>query len=186
MDEEEDDLSQPSSLEARLQKVAGQRREARRERDAARTELEALRAQLAEKQQQIDAAAELTQQLERYQQMERGWATEKAIMGAGITDPEGVEFVRMAYGRLGDDRPALSDWLAQADSLPRAVQVYLPQPAAPAAAPPAQAPNPDRGAQPFTRPPAGNFSQAFRSGQFTADDVASAWAELGIQPPKLD
>lgn len=57
---------------------------------------------------------------------------EREIYAAGITDAEGIEYVQHAYSKLkGDDRPALGEWLANKDALPRAVRAYLPEAAAP-------------------------------------------------------
>lgn len=58
------------------------------------------------------------------------WAQEREIMAAGITDPEGIEFARLAWQRLpADKRPdgGLSAWLQGGEGLPRALQPYLPQ-----------------------------------------------------------
>lgn len=58
------------------------------------------------------------------------WGLEKGILGAGITDPEGLDFARLAYQRVqpGADgkKPSITDWLAARDALPRAVLAYLP------------------------------------------------------------
>jgi hypothetical protein len=85
---------------------------------------------------------------------------ERAIIAAGITDAEGVEYVQHAYSKLpNDNRPALADWLSQRDALPRAVRAYLPEapaaaatttPAAAPAAPPPQAPRTSQGTVPQT------------------------------------
>lgn len=61
---------------------------------------------------------------------------EREIYAAGITDAEGIEYVQHAYSKLkADDRPALGEWLGNKDALPRAVRAYLPEAAAPQAAP---------------------------------------------------
>jgi TolA-binding protein len=61
---------------------------------------------------------------------------EREIYAAGITDAEGIEYVQHAYSKLkADERPALSEWLGNKDALPRAVRAYLPEAAAPQAAP---------------------------------------------------
>jgi hypothetical protein len=82
----------------------------------------------------------------RYRAAEAGWADERAILAAGITDPEGVETARFAWGRVpAASRPkgGLGEWLGARDALPKGVQAYLP--AAAPAAPPAA---PDPGAPP--------------------------------------
>jgi TolA-binding protein len=61
---------------------------------------------------------------------------EREIYAAGITDAEGIEYVQHAYSKLkADERPALGEWLGNKDALPRAVRAYLPEAAAPQAAP---------------------------------------------------
>jgi TolA-binding protein len=61
---------------------------------------------------------------------------EREIYAAGITDAEGIDYVQHAYSKLkADERPALGEWLGNKDALPRAVRAYLPEAAAPQAAP---------------------------------------------------
>jgi hypothetical protein len=61
---------------------------------------------------------------------------EREISAAGITDAEGMEYVQHAYSRLPvENRPPLAEWLGNKDALPRAVRAYLPEAAAPQAAP---------------------------------------------------
>jgi len=61
---------------------------------------------------------------------------EREIYAAGITDAEGIEYVQHAYSKLkADERPALGEWLANKEALPRAVRAYLPEAAAPQPAP---------------------------------------------------
>jgi hypothetical protein len=81
----------------------------------------------------------------RYRAMEAGWADERAILAAGITEPEGVETARFAWGRVpAASRPkgGLGEWLGARDALPKGVQAYLPAaaPAAPPAADPGAPP----------------------------------------------
>lgn len=58
------------------------------------------------------------------------WGMERAIIGAGISDPEGVDFTRLAYERVKPDaagkKPSITDWLGQRDALPKAIQAYMP------------------------------------------------------------
>ncbi len=61
---------------------------------------------------------------------------EREIMAAGILDAEGLDYVQHAYQKLpAENRPALSEWLANREGLPKAVRAYLPD--APAATTPA-------------------------------------------------
>jgi hypothetical protein len=89
---------------------------------------------------------------------------EREIMAAGILDAEGLDYVQHAYQKLpAENRPALSEWLANRDGLPKAVRAYLPEaPAAaaasaPVAPPPAVAPKTSVG----TVPPPASEPQAW-------------------------
>lgn len=56
------------------------------------------------------------------------WETERAAMAAGLTDPEGIAFARVAYDRVPpEQRPegGIGAWL-KSDSIPRGVRAYLP------------------------------------------------------------
>jgi hypothetical protein len=56
---------------------------------------------------------------------------EREIYSSGITDAEGIEYVQHAYSKLPTDgRPALTEWLANKEALPRAVRAYMPEPSA--------------------------------------------------------
>ena len=86
---------------------------------------------LAEKGATADTlAAQLREAQQKFEAERSAWGTERAIVGAGITDPEGVEFARLAYERIkaGEDgkKPSITDWLGQRDALPKAVRAYLP------------------------------------------------------------
>lgn len=75
-------------------------------------------------------AAQLREAQTKFESERSAWGTERAIIGAGITDPEGVEFARLAYERMkpGEDgkKPSITDWLGQRDALPKAIRAYLP------------------------------------------------------------
>lgn len=52
---------------------------------------------------------------------------EKAMVMAGVTDPEGMEICRLCWERLPEeDRPEFGEWLADHEHLPRAVLAYMP------------------------------------------------------------
>lgn len=107
-----------------------------------RAELDALRGQHAAEAsaRQAEAAA---------------WQTERAILAAGITDPEAADLVAHAYGRVaapeGGAKPTLSEWLANREALPRGVRAYLSDAASPPASTPS--PPPPVGAAPPPAPP---------------------------------
>lgn len=103
-----------------------------------------LREQIAELQSRYDQAQEMVKQADTYKataaeweqkfsQARTQWETERELFSRGITDQEGMDFVRMAYDRLpAEGRPPLGEWLS-GDKLPKAVRAYMPE-AAPAAA----------------------------------------------------
>jgi len=113
-----------------------------------------LREQLAELQSRYDQQAEMVKQADTYKataaewetkfsQARTQWETERELFSRGITDQEGMDFVRMAYDRLpAEGRLPLGEWLTQADKLPKAVRAYMPEagaaptPTAPPAPPP--------------------------------------------------
>jgi hypothetical protein len=109
-----------------------------------------LREQLAELQSRYDQTQEMVKQADTYKataaeweqkftQARTQWETERELFSRGITDQEGMDFVRMAYDRLpAEGRPALGEWLA-GDKLPKAVRAYMPEASASAPAPTAPA-----------------------------------------------
>ena len=82
-----------------------------------RSELDALRAQ-------HDAARV------EWQAAQTGWTTERAILSAGIVDPEAADIVAHAYSRVATPaegaKPTLAEWLANREALPKGVRAYLP------------------------------------------------------------
>lgn len=147
------------------------------ERDAA---LEDLR-------QQARAWESTHAELETYRAREATWGMERAIMSAGIIDPEGVDFARLAYERLSEEaRPAggVSAWLSDVDSLPRGVAAYL----APRQedSPPEQRQrwDPNAGTRPRPPTPAGGLkSPAHMTVEELRATQAERYAELGQQAP---
>lgn len=113
----------PPGVQARIDTISAQRREAL----ARVTQLETQLADANGKASKYDAAAA---EIEKFRAKEAAWGDEKLIMGSGITDPEGVDFARVAWGRVpADQRPAggLKEWLSKPDALPKAVRAYLPE-----------------------------------------------------------
>lgn len=110
----------PTVPKARFDQVVAQRRQLAAELNTASERLNALEQQAATWQQtEAQIAAERA-----------AWAEEKAIMTSGITDPEGIDFLRVAWQRVPEaERPngGISEWVQTPDRLPKAVQVYLPK-----------------------------------------------------------
>lgn len=120
------------SLRADLAETQSQLADADRRAKTAET----LSGELRQVKEQLKAEKEA--RAEDKSQIEASFKVERAIMQAGITDEEGVEFARIAYDRLdADSRPDIAEWLAARDNLPKAVAAYLP------AADDAPAPTPD-------------------------------------------
>jgi len=108
----------------RFDEVYAERRDYKKQVDDVNSALDAAKADLAKA---AKANEPLKQELDAYKSKEGVWAQERAIISAGITDPEGIDFARVAYGRLpSEGRPALGDWLKDSAKLPKAVQAYLP------------------------------------------------------------
>ena len=95
-------------------------------------EVTTLQAQLsAATESHLKAAAEWTAK-------EMAWNTDRALLAAGITDPEASDIIAHAYSRVaspeGAEKPSLSTWLQDRAALPKGVQAYLPAASAAAAA----------------------------------------------------
>ncbi len=112
-------------------------------------EKKALEAKLAEQAEAVQSADKWRAKYEEAQatfKAEREAARiERDIIAAGVTDAEGIEYVQHAYGKLpADGRPAIGEWLANREGLPRAVRAYMADapavPAAPQVAPAPSAP----------------------------------------------
>jgi len=143
-----------------------------------------LRSQLDSLTPQVAAVATLRSELDtlraqhdvqraEWQAAQTGWTTERAILSAGIVDPEAADIVAHASGRgavpAEGAKPSLSEWLANRDALPKGVRAYLPDASGAVAAPATtgQAPAPvalpptpsvNAGASSGTAAPAKTFS----------------------------
>ena len=143
-----------------------------------------LRSQLDSLTPQVAAVATLRSELDtlraqhdvqraEWQAAQTGWTTERAILSAGIVDPEAADIVAHAYSRVATPaegaKPSLSEWLANRDALPKGVRAYLPDASGAVVAPAAtgQAPAPvalpptpsvNAGASSGTAAPAKTFS----------------------------
>lgn len=66
-----------------------------------------------------------------WQAQQTTWQTERAMLSAGITDPEAPDIVQAAYAKVqpgeGGQKPTLSEWLANREALPKGVRAYLPE-----------------------------------------------------------
>jgi TolA-binding protein len=142
MSEENQEMQDQSAAAARIRQLVSRVKEL----EGRVAELDPVAAQ-AEKWRLAVEEAKATSKAER-----EALQVERAIIAAGITDAEGVEYVQHAYSKLpSDNRPALADWLGQRDALPRAVRAYLPEaPAAAATTTPAAAPRTSQGTVPQT------------------------------------
>lgn len=120
------------------------------------------------------------------------WGEERALLAAGIADPEGMDFARHAFSRVPEaDRPkgGIGEWLKAADKLPKAVAAYLPgttggaQQQAPKA--PAHNPNAGTGTPRGGAPAAVTPEAALRDG--TQREHRAAYLEqLGLKAYDLD
>jgi len=108
------------------------------ERTALRQQLDAVGPKLAEVttlQAQLSAATEeRIRAAAEWSAKEAAWQTDRALLAAGITDPEAADIIAHAYSRVtpaeGADKPSLATWLQDRAALPKGVQAYLPASAA--------------------------------------------------------
>lgn len=115
----------PSRAEDRIRALTQERRQLREQ-------LAAMQSQLEQQAEVVKSAEQLKAQLGewegKYSQAEANWRAERELLARGITDAEGIDFVRLAYDRLPKtDRPELGAWLSEPDKLPKAVRAYLPE-----------------------------------------------------------
>ncbi len=155
-------LARIAELEAD-QDVAGSTRAARRikqlvdQRNEALSKAEDLEAKMTGMQQQLAGFDEVKsardQAMADMEALRSTHANELTLVGAGL-DEEGRTIAQMLYSNLpAEDRPALGEWLANRDALPRALSPYLPAPPEGGAAP-VPTPTQPTGAPPL-RPNAG-------------------------------
>lgn len=169
-----------SRVEDRIRSLTSERRQLREQ-------LATLQSQFEAQAEEVKAAEAMKAQLgeweSKYATAESTWKTERELLARGISDAEGIEFVRLAYDRLPKtDRPPLGDWLSDTEKLPKAVRAYLPE--APAAAAPTHGSAPPRanaGAVPTGGQAPSNFSpQAIQS--MSLEDYRTLRTSLGILP----
>ena len=135
------------------------------ERADLKKQVSARDAQIADLQSQLEGHAPQLEELAKLQQLQGQWTIERSIMSAGITDPEGVDFTALAYQRLGDDPPPISEWLAARDELPRGVLAYMAEPAQPK-----QEPDQPKPKQPVDKTAAGGNPLVV---EFTPEQIAN-------------
>ena len=111
--------------EDRLSKAVAERQSAQAALETATAELETLRAaaEVAETKRAEAEATAATLQGER-----SSWATERQLMLAGVTDPEGLQIAQILWDRMdAEQRPeSISQWI-HSEAAPRAVRAYIPQ-----------------------------------------------------------
>lgn len=108
-------------------------------RKAAETKVAALEAKVAELGALPERLESVMKELEGFKAKESAWSEERDILAAGITDPEGVEFTRVAWNKVAEKpEGGIKAWIA-GGKLPKAVAAYLPS-AAPAEPSPSKAP----------------------------------------------
>lgn len=173
----------------------------RAKRSAAEEAATAHEQAIAEWQAKAEQGAAAAEELAAYKSKEQAWTEERAIIGAGITDAEGIQMARLAWSAVpSDQRPegGVAEWLPSA---PRGVRAYLPDAkpseprsaapapassAPPAAAPPAVVPSPVAGRQPTGAAPLFGAGDAARMpANEWAAKRASYYESLGLRAPDI-
>ena len=140
--------------------------------------LEALKTESAAAGPEVNELRDQVAQLGRKLEEQAATTTDALIIArAGITDPEDAADMLAIYKRRGGD-VSLSDWIGNAESLPRSAAALLPKLAAPAQAPAAEL-APAAPAQPVAAQPVANRgttahppgSQTFSSDQISKMSV---------------
>lgn len=156
----------------RFSEVLGQRNTAREEAQARQAALEVEQA----------TKTKLAADLQAWSGKASAWEEERGILLAGWTDPEAIDALRFAHGRLpAEGRPTLSEYAisvkAAPDKAPKVLQPWLAAPAKPAQdpapAPAAAAPAP-AAKQTEPPPPTGNAGAAPSSAGATPQRDAAA------------
>lgn len=189
MPEDDDDIlpedtDHKTRAALRIQRLAQQKKELAAARDDALAKVADLEKKLATSEKSVNEVAKLQGELDEFKSRESTWEQERAIMAAGISDAEGLEFTRSAWSRLGDEAKAagLEAWLSDTEKLPRGVQAYLPSEGS------AAAPTPNAGVRGDAARPEGQFTGRQLSGMSNADyakNRAAAYEDMGLAPPRL-
>jgi len=184
--ERKPDVRDLVALNVKLEKLLQQRRELRTELDGARKQLEEQSAKLADFDKYRKETEKLSAERDSLIAEKEGWSLERSIMSAGISDPEGVDFVRLAWDRM-KEKPegGLDAWLGDTESLPKGIRAYLPEKQG------------DRVAQTKLPDPSSGVRQT-KAGAATSDGLPggaipgdfrtqrdAVWASMGLQTPRL-
>ncbi len=190
-----------SRADRRIATITRRRKEAEEALRAAEERIDALEGEIAEHKRAAKQWESVQAERDALVAEREAWAEEKAMVGIGLTDPEGIDLARLAYGRIKpEDRPkgGIAEWLSDRDALPKGVRSYLedapkadPKAAEPApkAAPPAARKAPDTDAKARHAPGAPPTFTGGAVSQMSADEVAASreaiWASLGRTPPTV-
>ncbi|MEQ1505320.1 MAG: hypothetical protein ABMB14_24020 [Myxococcota bacterium] len=130
-DTEDDEIltttTAPAAWEARIKEERRKLRKANERISTLENELTGLRPK-AQTAQNLNSQIETLRK--QHESEKAAWEIEKAAMGAGITDADGVEVARLFHGRLPEkDRPAIGAWLGELrkdpTKAPKPLQPYL-------------------------------------------------------------
>jgi len=190
----EDALKQIAGYESRLSKMASHRKDAEARATEAQAALDEAQLQVATHERAAIGFDAVLAELDSHKGQAESWAVERSILSAGITEGEGLDFTLLAWQRIAEDaRPAggVAEWLASRDTLPKAVQAYLPaeaQEAATAPATPQPTVNDNDAARPFNGTPSpysgGAIAGLSAAGKWR-DARAAAYEAAGLVPPAL-
>ena len=196
--DEGEESSGSARMDRRIATVTARRREAEAALTAAEERIHALEGEITTWKTQAKSWESVQAERDGLVAEREGWATEKALVGAGLTDLEGIDMARMSYARVRpEDRPkgGIGEWI-KSDAVPRGVRSYLPSAedkaaatakAEPAKAQPRQAANTDSKARSTAGAPQ-TFAPGSVSGMSNAELAASQdaiWASMGMQPPNV-
>ncbi len=114
----------------RLDTVAEQRRQIEAELTTTKSEVSEWKTKWESASGDLAQLEAYKNQVAEYQGKESSWTVERSILRSGITSDEGIDFARLAWDRLPEDkRPegGIESWLNNSEALPHGVKVYLPQ-----------------------------------------------------------
>jgi len=118
-------------MEDRMKQAIAQAKDARVAEAEALKQVQDLEGKIGDQTKAAKAHESVRAELDAIKAERSAWETERALMGAGLTDPEGMDFARIAYGRIAEaDRPkgGIVEWIGgERDNLPKALHPYLPE-----------------------------------------------------------
>lgn len=187
----EDALKQIAGYESRLSKMASHRKDAEARATEAQAALDETRLQVATHERAAIGFDAVLAELDSHKGQAEGWAVERSILSAGITEGEGLDFTLLAWQRVAEDaRPAggVAEWLTSRDALPKAVQAYLPVEPQEGPTTPQPTVNDNDAARPFNGTPSpysgGAIAGLSAAGQWR-DARQAAYEAAGLVPPAL-